>query len=194
MKKDNTKSGAGFTLIEVMVAISILLIAVVAPMSIIGGSLSQIASVRDQTIAVNLAQEGIEVVRQIYSSNLIARWTTMPALDLDTNIEPRPGNNPKKYIVNVFGVSPPQRLIPCTGGSPPGSECTPPESVVYTDGAGYMQGVVGISQTQFSRTITISGLPGNGTERIITSTVTWKTSAGDTKIITVSESIFAINN
>ena len=57
-------SNRGFTLMETLVAISILLIAVVAPMSTIGGALSFIYIARDQMIAVNFAQEGIEVVRQ----------------------------------------------------------------------------------------------------------------------------------
>ena len=71
-------SQRGFTLLETLVAISILLIAVVGPMSIIGRSLPQSAYARDHAIAVNLAQEGIEAVRQKRDSNMLDKWNSGP--------------------------------------------------------------------------------------------------------------------
>ena len=66
-----TSRGRGFTLIETLVAITILLVAIVGPMSAIGTSLSQMSISRDQIIAINLAQEGIEAIRQERDSKMI---------------------------------------------------------------------------------------------------------------------------
>src|SRR3972149_102217 len=53
----------GFTLIETLVAISLLSIAIVAPMSLTSQSLTAAYYARDQVTAFNLAQEGLEAVR-----------------------------------------------------------------------------------------------------------------------------------
>jgi len=50
----------GYSLIEVLVAISILLIALVGPMTIAAKGIQSSIFVREQTIATSLAQEGIE--------------------------------------------------------------------------------------------------------------------------------------
>jgi len=50
----------GYSLIEVLVAISILLIALVGPMTIAAKGIQSSIFVREQTIAISLAQEGIE--------------------------------------------------------------------------------------------------------------------------------------
>ncbi|MEI8337736.1 MAG: prepilin-type N-terminal cleavage/methylation domain-containing protein [bacterium] len=57
------KEGAGFTLIETMVAITVLLTAVVGPMEIASKSLFSSFYARDQITAYYLAQEGIEYLR-----------------------------------------------------------------------------------------------------------------------------------
>ncbi len=176
----------GFTLVETMVAISILLIAVVGPMSTIGGSLSQIRTARDQVIAVNLAQEGIEVVRQIRDSNLLQRWKEG---SMDWNTEYvfasattawNANMNNDDYIVAPLGATPSARLVALGA-----------DTVVYLDVHGFFTQGGGGTKTQFSRIVNISG---TGSERLVTATVTWKTSGGDTKSVVVSEHIFGINN
>ncbi len=66
------RTSRGFTLVESLIAISILLIVVVGPIGLISDSLGQIYYARNQAIAINLAQEGIEVVRQKRDSNMIS--------------------------------------------------------------------------------------------------------------------------
>lgn len=61
----NRKNKKGFTLIETLVAISILLIAVVGPLTISASSLQSSLNVRNQITASYLAEEGIEYVRNI---------------------------------------------------------------------------------------------------------------------------------
>ncbi len=166
-------SRSGFTLVETMVAISILMIAVVGPMSTIGGSLAQIRIARDQMVAVNLAQEGIEVVRQKRDSNMLARWNETTPTTLWSA-----GLAAGSYIISA----PTLAIISCSG-------CV---IAVYLDVNNfYTQGGVA-TPTQFNRVVNIADI--STIEKSVTSTVTWKTSGGVNKTITVSESIFGINS
>jgi type II secretory pathway pseudopilin PulG len=58
------KSGAGFTLVETLVAITVLLVAIVGPMTIAAQGLQASFFAREETTAVYLAQEGIEAVER----------------------------------------------------------------------------------------------------------------------------------
>ena len=61
----------GMTLIETLVAISILAVAIVAPMTLTMQSLSSAYYARDQVVASNLAQEAIESVRAVRDGNIL---------------------------------------------------------------------------------------------------------------------------
>lgn len=61
----------GMTLVETLVAISILAMAIVAPMSLTMQSLSAAYYSRDQVIASNLAQEAIEGIRSVRDRNIL---------------------------------------------------------------------------------------------------------------------------
>lgn len=50
----------GYSLVEVLIAIAILLIALIGPMTIAAKGIQSSVHVREQTIAISLAQEGIE--------------------------------------------------------------------------------------------------------------------------------------
>ena len=63
------KSGAGFTLVEVLVALFILITGVVAGLSTINSGLASTQVAKSKLIAANLNQEGIEIVRNIRDSN-----------------------------------------------------------------------------------------------------------------------------
>lgn len=69
MKKISTKKA--FTLIESLVAITILLIATVGPLSIVANSIATANLAKDQVVAYYLAQEAIEMVRNIRETNAI---------------------------------------------------------------------------------------------------------------------------
>ncbi|MFZ5559657.1 MAG: type IV pilus modification PilV family protein [Patescibacteria group bacterium] len=77
----------GFTLIEVIVAIAVIVTALVGLIGLISFSISGLTPAKSRVIAVNLAQEGIEIVRNIRDSNWMRyrseieqgeswRWTT----------------------------------------------------------------------------------------------------------------------
>lgn len=182
MKKDNTKLSEGFTLIEALVAIAILLIAVVGPMSVIGGSLSQASTTRDQLIAINLAQEGIEVVRQKRDSNMLACWGSFTSPCSTWAVGIAVGN----YAVVSVDATPISLCSPAPG------LCTTKQKLVRQDAAGWYYQGVGGTPTKFSRVVNISDVPLSA-EKIITSTVTWSV-GGAPKSVEVKESIFGISS
>lgn len=154
----------GFTLVETLIAISILLIAVVGPISLIGDALHKLYYAKDQMIAINLAQEGIEVVRQKRDNDMLA----VSAPDIFSLV------SPTYYIVDATGATP---LVPSAGV---------PEPVYISDGI--YEDVTPATATQFKRLVTITSVV-VGRESKVTSTVEWKT-GGQTGTITVSEYLF----
>lgn len=64
-----TNNKKGFTLIESMIAITVLLVAVVAPMSLAYEGVRAAKLAQDEIVAFYLAQEGIEVVRNMRDEN-----------------------------------------------------------------------------------------------------------------------------
>lgn len=69
----------GFTLVETLVAISILMLAIIGPMGIAAQSLQSAFIARDQIVAFYLAQEAVEIVRYHRDNNSLASsddWLT----------------------------------------------------------------------------------------------------------------------
>ncbi len=62
----------GFTLVEVLVAIAILSVGTAVSVNTISYSLGLAAKIKDRTIAAHLAQEGVEIVKNIRDLNWIA--------------------------------------------------------------------------------------------------------------------------
>jgi len=62
----------GFSLVEVLVAIAILLLALVGPMTIAAKGIQSASYVREQTTALYLAQEGIEAFTAMRNDSAIA--------------------------------------------------------------------------------------------------------------------------
>jgi len=155
----------GFTLVEALVAIAILLTAVVGPISLIGDATHKLYYSRDRLIALSLAQEGIEVVRQKRDSNMLG------AVAWDTGITA--GN----YVINATSSTP---IIPSVP-----NDITPKQ--VYIDTQGFYGQAPG-TLTPFKRIVTTTG-GGLTPELKVTSTVTW-TTGGQAGTVTVSEYLF----
>jgi type II secretory pathway pseudopilin PulG len=83
IKKNNMKKA--FTLIEALVAISILMIAIASPMTLAQKGLSTATQSKDQMIAAFLAQDAIEAVKnirdQIAISQTTGNWLTNTLLN-----------------------------------------------------------------------------------------------------------------
>lgn len=167
----------GFTLVETLVAITILLVAIVGPMSAISSSLSQMSLARDQMTAINLAQEGIEAVRQKRDSNVLEVIAGVPGSNWMKDL------NQPHYTIDgggAFGVA----VDFC-----PGSCDLQP---VFTDVAtGFYRQEAGTLATQFFRKVSITG--GGTIERKIISTVEWQRGSAWQEVV-ISESLFNWTN
>jgi type II secretory pathway pseudopilin PulG len=84
----NKKIISGFTLIEALVAISLLMIAISSPIMLAQKGLSSSILSRDQMIASFLAQDGIESVKNIRDDTAINQQSTQISFS-----EPSNGNN-----------------------------------------------------------------------------------------------------
>lgn len=82
---------AGFTFIETMIAIAVLLIAIVAPMSLAHQGVQAARLAQDEIVAFYLAQEGIEVVRNMRDENKLVGTTQLADALVPCIVDP---NNP----------------------------------------------------------------------------------------------------
>lgn len=151
MKKSTLKK-EGFTLIETLVAITVLLLALGGPLTIAARSYFAARFSKDTVTATYLAQEGIELVRHIRSTNQLsgANWMT----DL-TNCMDGGTCYIGPYASNPKGLS-------CSGSCP--TLLFNPNSFKYQ----YSNG----DPSKFTRTIAITEIE-SGTEVEVTSKVTW---------------------
>lgn len=160
--------GRGFTLVEALVAISILLVAVTATFAVVQSGLSSTIAVKDRITAFFLAQEALEAVRNAKDTNLLAQYNTGDP------------NDPywlEGIISNVYscGGNPiPVNIDYSSGGNPQfilcGASCEPLRNSngLLTHGGG-----VG---SRFTRTITVQEICGgasNQKEAKVTVEVEW---------------------
>ena len=71
---------AGFTLLETVVALAVILAAVVGPVSLITRGLVTFSFSKNKVIASNLAQEGLEIVRLVRENNVACDTQNGPAV------------------------------------------------------------------------------------------------------------------
>jgi len=81
-KRFNVKiTKTGFTLMEAIVAITIITVGIVGVFSLVTQTISSVSVSEDKLIAAYLAQEGIEIVRNIRDTNWIENESTWVGLD-----------------------------------------------------------------------------------------------------------------
>jgi len=68
-KKKFRQNMAGFTLLETIVAVGLIVVGLVAALTLITNSLFYVSNIQDRLVAANLTTEGIEVVRNIRDNN-----------------------------------------------------------------------------------------------------------------------------
>jgi type II secretory pathway pseudopilin PulG len=83
----NLKSKRGFTLIEALIAISILIIGIVSSFILVTRALYNTNIIQDRLTASFLAQEGLELVRQIRDSNYLNKING-GSINWDNNLAP----------------------------------------------------------------------------------------------------------
>ena len=155
MQKTNKKNKTGFIMIEAAFAIFIVGGALLVFMNVLGLMYRAEFSKRDYVIAANLAQEGVELVRNLRDNN----WKSGRlgfALAATGGIFPPNGNYCRDYLGTL-----------AAGG------CGDKLRVVTATGFYRYAGGGGTVDSKFSRTINIANA-GGGQNRLITSTVTWQ--------------------
>jgi len=183
-----SKQNKGFTLVETMVAISILMLAILGPLSIVSAGLRNAFQARDQITAYYLAQEGIEYVRSTRDYNYLTTIGGTPQDWLYNLNNCRSSDGVGCIIDTPIWFSEGSGVVTsCTGG---GGACT--NSTLYFDEEGRYTHSAGIGSvlTNYGRYVTITPIGDNyETEVTITSTVTWKGATGQ-KTFVLSEQLF----
>ena len=152
-KKDSKK---GFTLVETLVAISILMLAITGPLYFASESIKAATYARDQITAFYLAQDAFEQIRAIRDNNLLGNTPWL------TNISEPCGTACK---VDPFGGSLELKPTACDVGG-----CGPIK--LGSNGEyGYYSSWI---PTAFTRTITVIQTGGDTDEAKVTVTLNWK--------------------
>ena len=166
----------GFTLIETLVAITILTLAVTGASSVANSALVAAKIARDQLIASHLAQEGIEYVRVMRNNEYLQAYRTGGSGVSENAWADFLGGSDSASIAQCrasactldptrpMGTGSSFALMPCSGGV-----CAQP--YLYLANGVYTHETAGGTQTPFRRTIQALDVSAND-EKIV-STVTW---------------------
>lgn len=185
----NTTIDSGFTLIETLVAVSILTLSVAGPLFTANRAIVAAENARNQLTASYLAQEGIEYVRMMRDNEFLVAYRTNPTTassaawtdfltggSVASITQCRTSTctlDPSRDMGTGSGLS----LSPCSGAScapirltncirgTGGLVCTPPN--IYT-----LQNLSGSVQTAFTRTIQV--VEQSASDERIVSTVFWE--------------------
>ena len=171
--QNSVRYGRGFTLIETLVAISILLIALAGPLTIAAKGLNSSYYARDQITAFYLAQEGIEYIRNYRDTDSLSRGPLAPGEEwlspLVTAVNGTVTGSLKftidaKYSPTLSGGSiNPIGIFTCSGGVCPSLKLNPTGTYGYG---------VGDPDTQFIREMTLTKITDSAYR--ITSKVSWR--------------------
>jgi prepilin-type N-terminal cleavage/methylation domain-containing protein len=181
MTKYFSKKNKGFTLIETMVAITILMISIAGPLVLVGNGIRFSTFARDQITAFYLAQDAIEAMRYIRDGNRIAKVT-------DANPEQVEWDHITQYScteANPCGID----TLKIYGGSAQTPITTATANdYLHIDSQGRYSYDSGGTQTHFKRYITIEEIAENKEVQIIVR-VDW--SAGIvTRTFSIRENLF----
>jgi prepilin-type N-terminal cleavage/methylation domain-containing protein len=153
----------GFSLVEVLVAVSILVFAITGPMLLASRSIAQSRYAAEEITAYYLAQEGIEYSHLARDDNFIsgANWLH--------NLTDNPHNckNGKICTVDASQIDPTNAINTCAQG---GSNCAPLYFNATTGFYGEQSGS-GWTQSIYTRTLGFTDISSD--EELVTCTVTW---------------------
>ena len=186
----------GFTLVETLVAISILSLAITGPMVIAQKGIGSSIYARDQVTAFYLAQEAVEYVRNVRDTNRIGGYTGGWLWEFG----PSGANcfDPNKCQIDSTQLS---FTSPAPGASNAAIQacnyqnqsgvCQPIDFNSATNFYGYGGTTGSWTPTQFTRAVDIKEIV-PGVEAIITVTISWQTVIfAPLESFTVAEHIFA---
>ncbi len=172
-----------FSLVEVLVAITILLLVMAGPMRVLTQSTSSTTFSSEQIVAYFLAQEGLELV-QLGRDNLVLG--DFKDKILETTVEPDPWAQFQVHFARCIGANT-CGLLPniSVASNPKGFsvvDCNSPTSCrLYLNNATTTRArythTAGGPETPYTRTVKIGMITVNGKIQgaVATSTVTWRT-------------------
>jgi prepilin-type N-terminal cleavage/methylation domain-containing protein len=163
LKIQNSKNG--FTLVEALVAITILVVSIAGPITIASKGMASAVFAKDQIVAFYLAQESVEYIRNKRDENNINNddWLTGLSDCIDANI----------CTVDIQNNT----ITKCPSGVCP--------VLKYDDNNGFYNYSTG-NDSNFTRSVSIATI--NVKEVAITTTLSWKTGVID-KTFTVKEHV-----
>lgn len=166
----------GFSLIELLIAITVIFIGLISILSSATYSLSISKISVNEIVAVNLASEGIEVVRNVRDSNWL-RGSPWDQWNIDGETDPN--NNYFLHIDNTTDLTN-DWIIHAVGGGP----LAPIRPKVYYDSTYHYYGQrnppsipPSWQETPFARVINITNI--SAEEVRVVSTVNWTDQAGN---------------
>ena len=186
----------GITLVECIVAVTILAFAVGGPMALAAQSLRASRDARDELIATHLAEESIEVVHNIRDNNAAddtanaGLWMT----DIVDNCRKKDGCiiDVTAHAANVWDNS--NALLEC----PSAGDCSSVNSIYYNAQTGlYRQSLVALSppwvRTSFTRSILADPIdhPVKPVRQVrLISNVTYIGYGGKTRTVSVTDDLY----
>lgn len=160
------KQRAGFTLVETLVAITVLVMAVAAPLTLGSQGLTASRIARDQIVATYLAQEAIEYIRVNRDTNILSGQSWLSGFT--------------DCLAGTCRIDVPAGdITKCEG------KC---EAVGYNDASGIYGYTKGWETTKFSREVTIEQVVLDVEAKIVVS-VSWQDGALP-RTVQVDEHIF----
>ncbi len=176
MNSKATEASRGFTFVETLVAISILLMAIAAAVPVGSQGLAATRVARDQVIGTYRAQEAIEYVRNVRDTNTLAAQDWLQGLEecLD---------NVCMIDINKTGT---ETVESCS--SERETVCDPLVFYETTGLYGLSGGGNKWIETKFTRSLLITVSDANPQEALVTATITWKDGLAN-RSLSVEESI-----
>ena len=184
----------GFTLVETIVALALIMMALAGPVSLIVRGIYSFSSSKSKITAVNLAQEGIELVRLIRENNIACDFANGPKKQNWTS-NPDGGTMPSRAEVDIQQAF---TTITCGSASIKFPRLTNSCSrvLLYNASAGTYGYQTG-TPTTFSRCININSPPSGGHDTDIPAsdqmdviaTVTW-VERGRTRTLVLRERLY----
>ncbi len=169
----------GFTLVEAMVAISILSLAVTGPLLIAQKGLGSAIYARDQITAFYLAQEAVEYVRNVRDSNRISGTSWLSQF---SGCKEDSSGRKCQIDARLVNFADAGAISVCPSGV-----CPPLKLDLQNNIYGYGSG----ADTIFTRTISIDDIAKPNQEAVISVTIAWKTKLfTPVKTFTIREYIF----